>query len=211
MVSNSRSASSSSPTLPVMITAHQVLSQRQRQRPERRRPVDHHRHQARHRHLHQHRGERLADGELYNARHHRRQYHLCRLVSHHRRLRGDQWLLYQRRHQRSADGLSSAAAGGNGVYAYGGSATTGLFPTNTYEFGELLGRCGLPPAARLLKNNSYSSGWAWTRSVRASRVGRLSGQRRIRRAGATSVIRFPLRISSKGVPQASIADPGRAV
>ncbi|MFT2214626.1 DUF4082 domain-containing protein [Rhizobium giardinii] len=29
--------------------------------------------------------------------------------------------------------LSSAAAGGNGVYAYGGSATTGLFPTNTYD------------------------------------------------------------------------------
>ncbi len=28
--------------------------------------------------------------------------------------------------------LSSAAAGGNGLYAYGGSATTGLFPTNTY-------------------------------------------------------------------------------
>ncbi|SCB62114.1 VCBS repeat-containing protein, partial [Rhizobium aethiopicum] len=28
---------------------------------------------------------------------------------------------------------SSAAAGGNGVYAYGGSATTGLFPTNTYD------------------------------------------------------------------------------
>ncbi len=29
--------------------------------------------------------------------------------------------------------LSSAAAGGNGVYAYGGSATTGLFPTNSYD------------------------------------------------------------------------------
>ncbi|WP_208245409.1 DUF4082 domain-containing protein (plasmid) [Rhizobium sp. T1470] len=29
--------------------------------------------------------------------------------------------------------LSSAAAGGNGVYAYGGSATTGLFPTSTYD------------------------------------------------------------------------------
>ncbi|MBX4869859.1 DUF4082 domain-containing protein [Rhizobium bangladeshense] len=28
---------------------------------------------------------------------------------------------------------SSAAAGGNGVYAYGGSATTGLFPTSTYD------------------------------------------------------------------------------
>ena len=28
---------------------------------------------------------------------------------------------------------SSAAAGGNGVYAYGGSATTGLFPSNTYD------------------------------------------------------------------------------
>jgi VCBS repeat-containing protein len=27
---------------------------------------------------------------------------------------------------------SSATAGGNGVYAYGGSATTGLFPTNTF-------------------------------------------------------------------------------
>ncbi|BCH29004.1 hypothetical protein MesoLjLc_09340 [Mesorhizobium sp. L-8-10] len=27
---------------------------------------------------------------------------------------------------------SSASAGGNGVYAYGGSATTGLFPTNTF-------------------------------------------------------------------------------
>ncbi|TBZ95031.1 DUF4082 domain-containing protein, partial [Rhizobium leguminosarum] len=29
--------------------------------------------------------------------------------------------------------LSSAAAGGNGVYAYGGSATTGLFPTSTFD------------------------------------------------------------------------------
>jgi hypothetical protein len=29
--------------------------------------------------------------------------------------------------------LSSAAAGGNGVYANGGSATTGLVPTNTYD------------------------------------------------------------------------------
>ncbi|MBY4611053.1 DUF4082 domain-containing protein, partial [Rhizobium sp. 9T] len=28
---------------------------------------------------------------------------------------------------------SSAVAGGNGVYAYGGSATAGLFPTNTYN------------------------------------------------------------------------------
>ncbi|WP_411197021.1 DUF4082 domain-containing protein, partial [Rhizobium sp.] len=28
---------------------------------------------------------------------------------------------------------SSAAAGGNGVYAYGGSATTGLFPTSTFD------------------------------------------------------------------------------
>jgi hypothetical protein len=28
---------------------------------------------------------------------------------------------------------SSAVAGGNGVYAYGGSATTGLFPNNTYD------------------------------------------------------------------------------
>ncbi|WP_310382195.1 DUF4082 domain-containing protein, partial [Rhizobium sp. 1399] len=28
---------------------------------------------------------------------------------------------------------SSALAGGNGVYAYGGSATAGLFPTNTYD------------------------------------------------------------------------------
>ncbi|MGO7338313.1 hypothetical protein AB9E21_33960 [Rhizobium leguminosarum] len=28
---------------------------------------------------------------------------------------------------------SSAAAGGNGVYAYGGSATTGLVPTSTYD------------------------------------------------------------------------------
>ncbi|MCA1409273.1 DUF4082 domain-containing protein, partial [Ensifer sp. BRP08] len=27
---------------------------------------------------------------------------------------------------------SSAAAGGNGVYAYGGSSTTGLFPTDTF-------------------------------------------------------------------------------
>ncbi|MGO7536826.1 hypothetical protein AB9E20_33610 [Rhizobium leguminosarum] len=30
-------------------------------------------------------------------------------------------------------GQSSAAAGGNGVYAYGGSATTGLVPTSTYD------------------------------------------------------------------------------
>ncbi|MGO6999756.1 DUF4082 domain-containing protein [Rhizobium leguminosarum] len=29
--------------------------------------------------------------------------------------------------------LSSVAAGGNGVYAYGGSATTGLFPTSTFD------------------------------------------------------------------------------
>ncbi|MBY3237483.1 DUF4082 domain-containing protein, partial [Rhizobium laguerreae] len=29
--------------------------------------------------------------------------------------------------------LPSAAAGGNGVYAYGGSATTGLFPTSTFD------------------------------------------------------------------------------
>ncbi|NLS04837.1 DUF4082 domain-containing protein [Rhizobium sp. P32RR-XVIII] len=29
--------------------------------------------------------------------------------------------------------LSNAAAGGNGVYAYGGSATTGLFPTSTFD------------------------------------------------------------------------------
>ncbi|MBD9449965.1 DUF4082 domain-containing protein, partial [Rhizobium sp. RHZ02] len=29
--------------------------------------------------------------------------------------------------------LSSAAAGGNGVYSYGGSATAGLFPTSTYD------------------------------------------------------------------------------
>ncbi|TAV82630.1 DUF4082 domain-containing protein, partial [Rhizobium leguminosarum] len=28
---------------------------------------------------------------------------------------------------------SSAAAGGNGVYGYGGSATTGLFPTNSFD------------------------------------------------------------------------------
>ncbi|NEK16413.1 hypothetical protein GR257_16315 [Rhizobium leguminosarum] len=28
---------------------------------------------------------------------------------------------------------SSAAARGNGVYAYGGFATTGLFPTSTYD------------------------------------------------------------------------------
>ena len=27
---------------------------------------------------------------------------------------------------------SSAASGGNGVYAYGGTSTTGIFPTNTY-------------------------------------------------------------------------------
>lgn len=40
---------------------------------------------------------------------------------------------------------SSAAARGNGVYAYGGSATTGLFPTSTYDFSELLCRCGLRP------------------------------------------------------------------
>ncbi|WP_051177211.1 DUF4082 domain-containing protein, partial [Rhizobium mesoamericanum] len=29
--------------------------------------------------------------------------------------------------------LSSASAGGNGVYAYGGSASSGLFPTSTYD------------------------------------------------------------------------------
>ena len=29
--------------------------------------------------------------------------------------------------------LATGAAGGNGVYAYGGSATTGLFPTNSYN------------------------------------------------------------------------------
>ncbi|MDF1635834.1 DUF4082 domain-containing protein, partial [Mycoplana sp. MJR14] len=29
--------------------------------------------------------------------------------------------------------LSSAAAGGNGVYRYGGSATTGIFPNATYQ------------------------------------------------------------------------------
>ncbi len=29
--------------------------------------------------------------------------------------------------------LSSAAAGGNGVYSYGGSATAGLFPTSTFD------------------------------------------------------------------------------
>jgi hypothetical protein len=29
--------------------------------------------------------------------------------------------------------LSSALAGGNGVYAYGGSATSGIFPNATYD------------------------------------------------------------------------------
>ncbi|MCS3742684.1 DUF4082 domain-containing protein, partial [Rhizobium sp. BK661] len=29
--------------------------------------------------------------------------------------------------------LSNAAAGGNGVYSYGGSATSGLFPTSTFD------------------------------------------------------------------------------
>ena len=61
-------------------------------------------------------GEWLADRELCNARHHRRQHHLCRVLPHHRRLRGDRQLLHQRRHQRPADG-PRRHAGGNGVYA----------------------------------------------------------------------------------------------
>ena len=92
------------------------------------------RHQARQRHLHQHDGERLADGEPPDARHDRRQHHLRCVVSHDRRLCGDQQLLHSAVTNGAADGaVVSASAGGNGVYAYGGTSTAGIFPTNTFN------------------------------------------------------------------------------
>ncbi|MGO8286839.1 hypothetical protein ACC795_36545, partial [Rhizobium ruizarguesonis] len=42
---------------------------------------------------------------------------------------------------------SSAVAGGNGVYAYGGSATTGLFPNATYNAGNYYADVVFRPSA----------------------------------------------------------------
>ena len=84
--------------------------------------------------LHQHRRERLADRHPGDARHDRRQHDLCRVVPHDRRLCGDQQLLHHGPHERPADrALLRLAAGGNGVYSYGGTSTTGIFPTNTFS------------------------------------------------------------------------------
>ena len=42
---------------------------------------------------------------------------------------------------------SSASSGGNGVYAYGGTNSAGLFPTNSFNANELLRRRGVSAAA----------------------------------------------------------------
>ena len=63
----------------------------------------------------------------------RRQHHLYCFLPHHRRLCGDQQLLHDSRHKRPLDRtFHDDDAGGNGVYAYGGTSTAGIFPTNTY-------------------------------------------------------------------------------
>ena len=41
--------------------------------------------------------------------------------------------LHHCRYQRHPTAPSSTAAGGNGVYAYGGTNTAGIFPTNTFN------------------------------------------------------------------------------
>ena len=139
-----RSATRGRPQVPVERCRHhyrhQVLPQRQRHRTECRRPVVQHRHQARQRHLLQYHREWLADRELHNARHDRRQHHLCRLLPHHRRLRGDQQFLHQRRNQRPADSARQRQR----RLPLRRIRHRRYFPECHLQRCQLLGRCGLP-------------------------------------------------------------------
>ncbi len=93
------------------------------------------RHEARHRHLLQHHGERLADGEPDNAgRNYGRTRPTSRPYHTDRRLRRHRQLLHEQRSRAEClTAPSSTTSGGNGVYAYGGTSTTGLFPTSTFS------------------------------------------------------------------------------